>query len=771
MTGKEERIKFFGIRHHGPGSARSLLRALEEYKPDRVLVEGPADAEDVLPLINHKEMKPPVALFLYVEKEPELSSFFPFTSYSPEWVSIRWALKKQKKVELMDLPQSISLALRKKKHEELRKEIEESFENREIPESGEIDEAIESEMPVYPVDPIQALAEAAGFDDGERWWEYLVETRQDSSDVFEAISEAMVALREELKEPLLEEEALREAYMRNCIRGALKSTAKRIAVICGAWHVPALLDTSVEKDDSILLKNLPKVKTVATWCPWSHGQLARRSGYRAGIESPGWYEFLWNHQEETPDRLTIRWLSLVSNAFREKDLDVSSAHIIEAARLVHSLCALRGRPLASLDEFNEAIVTVLLLGDEAPLQYIQDSLIVGEKLGSVPEDSPAPPLRKDIERTAKSLRLPLKADEKTYELDLRKENDLKRSVFLHRLKLLDIPFGSSTGILTRSKGTFKEAWMVSWSPELEIATSEKSKWGGTVEKGCLAYTLHEMQSIVGLKEFAELILDALLADLQPLIQALSYELQQRASVASDIIQMMEAVPPLAETLRYSDVRKTDPSMIKRVLHAMIPRVCISLAGACSQLDDEAAQEMAKRISDLNFSIPLIEDDQLTKEWRTAIAGISDAETVHGIIQGKASRILMDTQMIDIDETRRRLGIVLSPGTDSLKAGAWLEGFLEGGGSLLVHSDDFRGMVDRWVCDLSSEKFQETLPVLRRAFSSFTSHERKLVGEQIKKTSQGEATVSVESPSSTWNWELAKPVLPVIQKILNPENSK
>ena len=34
----------FGIRHHGPGSARSLERALGELQPDAVLIEGPPEA-------------------------------------------------------------------------------------------------------------------------------------------------------------------------------------------------------------------------------------------------------------------------------------------------------------------------------------------------------------------------------------------------------------------------------------------------------------------------------------------------------------------------------------------------------------------------------------------------------------------------------------------------------------------------------------------------------------------------------------------------------
>jgi hypothetical protein len=42
-------VRIFGIRHHGPGSARRLLEALDAMGPSLVLVEGPSDASDLAP--------------------------------------------------------------------------------------------------------------------------------------------------------------------------------------------------------------------------------------------------------------------------------------------------------------------------------------------------------------------------------------------------------------------------------------------------------------------------------------------------------------------------------------------------------------------------------------------------------------------------------------------------------------------------------------------------------------------------------------------------
>jgi len=63
-------VHVFGIRHHGPGSARSLLRALESLAPDLVLVEGPPEADTLLSFAAHAEMRPPVALLVYDPADP-----------------------------------------------------------------------------------------------------------------------------------------------------------------------------------------------------------------------------------------------------------------------------------------------------------------------------------------------------------------------------------------------------------------------------------------------------------------------------------------------------------------------------------------------------------------------------------------------------------------------------------------------------------------------------------------------------------------------------
>ena len=86
-------IHLLGIRHHGPGSCRNVLNYLQELQPDLILVEGPAEAEALLPCVENPQMTPPVALLAYQPDEPQNAVFYPFAEFSPEWQAIRYAVQ------------------------------------------------------------------------------------------------------------------------------------------------------------------------------------------------------------------------------------------------------------------------------------------------------------------------------------------------------------------------------------------------------------------------------------------------------------------------------------------------------------------------------------------------------------------------------------------------------------------------------------------------------------------------------------------------------
>lgn len=794
----------FGIRHHGPGCARSLRMSLEALRPDIVLVEGPPDAHDVLPLLSHAEMRPPVALLIYAPEEPRLCAFYPLAVFSPEWQAIHFAQQQNIPVRFMDLPAAHFLAQDKAAREKVMQEMAAQAEAAQaegvqsdgappeieplkIEQATEtaIDESVEAQpgsstrleeersaekaqtaTDEWRRDPLRHLAQAAGYDDSERWWEQMVEHRRDDNEVFEAIAEAMTALRENLPQDLRPDEALleeqREAWMRQTIRGAQKEGFERIAVICGAWHAPALQTMSNAKTDAETLKGLPKIKVQSTWVPWTHGRLQFASGYGAGVGSPGWYGHLWT----THDRVTIRWMTRVAALLRDEDIDVSSAHVIEAVRLAETLAAFRDRSLPGLDEVNEAIQTVFCFGDDLPLQLIRRKLIVGETMGTVPDETPGVPLQNDLTRESKRLRLPLEAAQKTLDLDLRKPNDLDRSRLLHRLGLL----GVSWGTVQRTGGsgsTFHEVWITEWRPEYSIALVEAGVWGNTVLDAATAFASHQANQAGQLPALTALLDRVLLADLPQATRALMTQLEV-AALSSDVSHLMEALSPLANVLRYGNVRGTDTDLIAHVVDGLVTRIGVGLPAACSSLNDEAATEMMTRIASVNAAIKLLQNEDYTSIWNRVLVRLSTQNGLHGLLAGKCCRILLDGHVLPTDEVAERMQFALSGGVEPIHAAARLEGFLAGSGLLLLHDRSLWDILDAWLSALAPDVFTATLPLLRRTFSSFAAPERRQMGELVRRDKGQSPMQSSTRLADDFDAQRAAQILPLLRQLLGLE---
>jgi hypothetical protein len=109
VSGSDQVVRVLGVRHHGPGSARAVLAALDDLRPEVVLVEGPADADPVLGLAG-QGMVPPVALLGYAVGRPALAGFWPMAVFSPEWQAISWATEHGVPVKFIDLPAAVVLA-------------------------------------------------------------------------------------------------------------------------------------------------------------------------------------------------------------------------------------------------------------------------------------------------------------------------------------------------------------------------------------------------------------------------------------------------------------------------------------------------------------------------------------------------------------------------------------------------------------------------------------------------------------------------------------
>ncbi len=746
----------YGIRRHGPGCARSLLAALTELQPDIVLVEGPPDAQGVLALLPHEGMRPPVALLVYPPDSPQRAVYYPFASFSPEWQALSYAIRRGVPVRFMDLPQSICLAEGYERSDGRTTDAEPARAS-----DGSEDGRTWTD-PSLEEDPIGRLAEAAGYTDHELWWEHQIEQRQDPTDLFLGILEAMGALRE--RHPLPQgHEARREAHMRQVIRAAQKEGYNRIAVVCGAWHAPALASLGPAKPDADLLRGLSKVRVETTWIPWTNDRLSYRSGYGAGVASPGWYEHLWT----APDRVSVRWVAHAARLLRGEDLDASSANVIETVRLAETLAALRGLPVPGLAELQEAMQAVLCGGEQGSMRLIRDRLEVGDRLGEVPEETPSVPLQRDLEALQRRLRLKPSVESKSLDLDLRNENDLARSRLLHRLRLLDIPWGNPQRVRGKS-GTFHELWQLQWHPEFPVALIEANVWGNTVESAAAARVRHLSETAPDLPRLTELLDAAALADLPDAVEHLLARVQQQAAVSVDVPHLMAALPPLARVGRYGDVRRTRGDRVLPVIDGLFERILVGLPGACASLDDGAARKLADGIGAVQESVNLLDRAEQRGEWWRALEFLAHRESIHPLVRGWCCRLLLDGGAMDPNELQRLARFALSRAVPPMQAAAWVEGVLRGSGLVLLQQDGLWLALDRWLSELEGGVFVEMLLLVRRAFSGFQPPERRSMGEKVARLhagSGGPRPIAGDDGAAGIDRERADLVLPVLASIL------
>ncbi|WP_119302778.1 DUF5682 family protein [Dongia deserti] len=704
-------IRIFGIRHHGPGSARRLVEALDELRPSMVLIEGPSDASDLLPMLADPAMVPPAALLTYAADDPTRSIFWPFATYSPEYQAACWAVRSGATARFIDLPASWRLAP---------PPSEESAETEAEATDGAPEAEPDAEVQMLERDPVGVLAKAGGYEDGESWWRDIIEENPKPGPVFAAITEAMTALRE-ASTPVQGKEAAREAHMRLEIAKAAKETEGAIAVVCGAWHVPALRAKVSTTADRALLKGAPRQKIMATWAPWTSPRLAFASGYGAGVAAPGWCAHLWVAPRH---EIATRWLARIAGALRDEGHLVSTASVIEAERLAVSIAALRGRPAPGFEELREAAIACLCFGESLVWQTIAQHLLIGGEVGRIPDNVPLAPLLEDLQREQKRVRLKPEALDRELAIDLRSESGVDRSTLLHRLTLLGVPWGKLADA-GRSRGTFRERWVLRWEPEFAVRLVENLVYGPTIAQAAAGRISAEFDKASDLKALANLVFSALTARLPDAVERGIALIEQRAAQTSDCLELLAALPPLADTVRYGQARPTDADQLAFLLTRILVQGALALPYAARGLDQGAAATMRGVILSADGAVTLAEiggDEQ--KAWRQALRALIEDTQVAPLIAGASARLLYEAEELSPDDAAMLLGRALSPGRAVADAAGFFEGFFEGGGERLIHDRGLRDAVDRWMQSLDEQHFTEHLPLFRRAFSNLDRMQRR-----------------------------------------------
>ena len=722
------KARLFGVRHLSPAAAHHLRRALDEARPSLVLVEGPSDLNDQMQWLCHPETRFPAAILAYTKEPPVRTILYPLAQYSPEVQAILWAHEHHVPCRFMDLPSGVFLALGR-----LREEAAMAAEEAETLE-GNAPEGNTTEA-VY-----RQLETLTG-EDHDTFWERHFEQLTDFDGYRDACNTFGRQLREAAEDdPRRTAETLvREAYMKRVICQAAEGVPEeQIFCVCGAFHVAGLEGNQPMTDEEA--DSLPREDCAATLMPYSYYRLSSRSGYGAGNRAPAYFDLLWQAlREGKPEDGAYLYLTKLAGAHRKAGNLVSSAEVIEAMRLAKSLCALRGSRFPALQDLRDAAVAAMGHGSFSELAQAAADTEIGKTVGFLPEGVSRTSVQEDFYRQLKLLRLEKyrTVEVQRLDLDLRERLnvksadaallDLRRSFFLHRLRVLGVHFAAL--LPSRQEGAnWGEYWDVRWTPEAEIEIVESALMGDTIE-GAAAYALKERSDNSGqIQEAAAIFQDAFLCGMPAAAAHALTVLQGLGVDAAALTEVAAAAARLSLVVRYGDLRRFDPAPVVPLLQQLYLRACLTLEDACL-CDVKAAPAVNQAMDQLN-GLQLNHDFLEEDRWLALLERVSDRDDLNTLCSGFAMAILLERGKADEALLAREVARRLSPGVPAELGAGWFQGLAGKNRYALIARLSLWRHLDGYLSGLDEAAFRRALVFLRRAFADFSPGEKNDIAENL-----------------------------------------
>jgi hypothetical protein len=743
----------FGVRHLSPAGAWHLRQLLDRVRPKLVLIEGSDDADVLIQHIVSPKSVLPIAILAYTADTPVRTFVYPLANYSPEYQALVWCRDHKVQARFIDLPSSVFLALSERDDGATILEIDgpedpakKKSPNAEADADADDDNA-EAAEPIAPPAPrvsmYDQVAALAGEPDYETYWERHFEKLRGE----DAYRKAAYAYGEEIRQmekfqtPFAAENLVREAYMRRKIAAAVAEGFKpeEIVVVTGAFHAPVLGPEHPPMTDAELA-SLRRRESRLTLMPYSFFKLSSQSGYGAGNHAPAYFDLVWNcFKSATLERLPTLYLTHLVRVLRESGTFRSTAEVIEGVRLAEAMASLKNSH-PTLRDLQDAAVSLLGQGDPGVIRESRARVEVGTAIGSLAKGVSQTSIQDDFYRHLEQLKLDKYKSAVVRELDLDlRENrrvqsqelaflDLNRSSFLHRLAVLGVEFGKKAA--TRQEGaTWAERWMLSWTPEAEIAIVEAVLLGETIELATAFKFKQRLEKSASLSDASAVIREACECGMEASIELARQTLQRLASDSSDFPALASATDDLGLVIRYGDVRRFDASPLKPLLEQLFLEGTLALVPAAN-CDQAAAKKILDSINELNRVS--VDYTELVDEpgWVAELQKLAAADHLNPLLSGYACALLLERNLISNEELAREVSRRLSPGIEADLGAGWFEGLAKRNRYALLTRLALWEQLAQYVASLTEEEFKRALVFLRRAFGDFSPSEKRSITENL-----------------------------------------
>lgn len=746
-------VLYFPVRHHSPACSFHLKKAVAEYHPELILIEGPENADPLIPVLVNEDTKPPLALYyayrdregLVTEKKEDYKCYYPFLDCSPELTALREALSLGIPARFMDLSYGEIL----------------------IGTTGGKGVRREGEKQTYNDDYLLSrsrylalLCEKTGLRDFEELWEKYFEiqglTVTTEDFVRQMLTYCILSRKNTSQEELLEDGCLlRERYMAEQIVKA-SGEHHRILVVTGGFHSYGLFELlSRQTDGSYVYTGEPvklhsRVEDHQEVYPMAYSMEAADAlnGYASGMQSPGFYHQVWKNlhemnfskpqeqkEEEAAasgayEQTVLHFLAAAGRQARRKEENVSSYDEICAFSMARGLAALRGKQEPGLYELRDSATSSFVKGElnlstEGALRILKE-LVTGSQVGRLCKNAARPPLLSDFEEQCRSFGIKLHSSlQQEVILEIfKKQKHLQMSRFLYQTEFLDCGFArrkkGSDLVNRRDQNRIREIWSYKWSEQVTAALIDASISGGTMEEAARSLLHSRFGDSTGCKEAAELLVKGFLMGLHEEQGEMRTHLAEVLAADGDFFSLTKGFSQLLMLLDLQDLYQVRDALdLERMTDICFQKI-LQLLPSMGQVGEDKQQECMESLRLLYQAAGRSHRDERRPVLMDALKTLLGRGSLNPGVEGTVLGLLYGYEAGYGEQiTRTAQGYMQGSGEMLSKSAAFLRGLFFTARDFVFASSEFLTLIDGLLERLSGEEFLKLLPELRLAFGYFT----------------------------------------------------
>lgn len=305
--------------------------------------------------------------------------------------------------------------------------------------------------------------------------------------------------------------------------------------------------------------------------------------------------------------------------------------------------------------------------------------------------------------------------------------DLERSFFLHRLRVLNIRFGTLE-LVRQDNATWAERWVLQWTPETEIRLVETVLKGDTLEQAAAFELKGKVEESQGIGMVAKVVAEAFYCGMPLAVHGALAALQAMAVDAAALGEIGDTVEQLSVVLQYGDIRRLDRQPLIPIVSQLFLRACLILPQECA-CDDQAAAGLVSAIGKLHQAV-MIHDFLDRERFVAVLSQISSRDDLNTRLSGAAASILLEMGAMDSQELGREVERRLSKGIPAQLGAGWFSGLSSRNHYALIARLTLWEKLSAYLDTLDDEEFKRALLFLRRAFADFAPGEKDQIAENL-----------------------------------------